>query len=83
MFCDTFRSNSVTGDTMRKKKGGAWQTQYNNGPTAEQLRAAFSPRDLHCTALAEMSEKKIRAIEREYGAKVMRPIAGRQQQRQA
>ena len=68
---------------MGKKKNGAWQSRYNNGPTAEQLREGFTPRDLHCRSLAEMSEREIRAIEKEYGAKVIRPIPGRRRRRHA
>jgi hypothetical protein len=62
---------------MGTKRRGAWKSQYNNGPTADQLRAGYTERDLHCRSLKDMSEAEIRAIEQTYGAKVIRPIEGR------
>lgn len=83
VICDTFRTFTLTvqGDFMGSKRRPAWKSQYNNGPTAEQLRAGFSDRDLHCRSLKDMSEHEIRAIEQTYGARVVRPITGRKKRR--
>lgn len=61
---------------------GNLPTKYSkNGPTADQLREGANLAALKCRTLAQMTEKEIRAIELEYGAKVLRPIPGRCRQK--
>ena len=58
--------------TRRNRGKGA---AFRNGPTAAQLRAdaiADTAR-VHCRTLRDMSEREIRALEREYGCPVIRP----------
>ncbi len=56
-----------------KKKGKRIVYTGEGALHAFRERVGYTFKDMHCRTLSDMSEQEIRALEHEYGAKVVRP----------